>query len=691
MTKKANTAAGCAMGWVLAVSTTSCADLSIIDQLRAKADKAGDDTRGAKHGDNTAGRTGIGGPTYPISITEIVTSTHGSDDTGAAGAESAGGSAPASGGPQGANGGNHAVGARHGKTTVGAGKEGARMGTQAKSDELDLLFVVDGSLGMSNKQRLLVDSIPALISHIVNPLCLDPDGRPSGSQPDSPLAPCPAGAFREPEPVRSLHVGVITSNLGASGTRCETPSGVGGNDLAHLVGENRDLNDPEAVLVYDRDESAGVRSSQIANRLSITIASRIAQVGEGGCGLEQPLEAMYRFLVDPDPPLEMLVNAENASTEAKGIDTALLEQRAAFLRPTSALMVVLLNDENDCSMIQHGLGWLVGDAARPLPRATSTCEEDPGGLCCRSCGAVETEPPRGCLPKDQDPNCRLELAAGNPGRLTFSEDDPNLRCWDQKRRFGFELLLPTQRYVDALTQLTVESRSGSEQLANPLFAEGRDPSQVTLIPIVGVPWQDLWTEPVDDTTPLTLKRPSALPWDEILGNPTGYERPLDPFMVESVDPRSGPNFSTGESIQPADSLDPTANSINGHEFRSDHEDWRGGLQYACTYRLTTPLDCTDPEYSLGYRTGRFCACRDTFALGRNLPLCQPPDGGEAETNQYFDGARPGLRQLEVAQGLGDRAVVGSICPRNPTDSSGLDYAYDPIVRAALQRLREMID
>ncbi|MFC1643220.1 hypothetical protein ACFL5O_11140 [Myxococcota bacterium] len=151
--------------------------------------------------------------------------------------------------------------------------------------------------------------------------------------------------------MKSLHVGVIISSLGASGTRCGSQDGVGLNDLAHLVGQDRDLNDPEAVLVYDRNESVDVPSSQITDMLSDAIASRMAQVGEYGCGLEQPLEAMYRFLVDPEPLLEILVNAENASTEVRGIDHVLLKQRAAFLRPTSPLMVILLSDENNCSMI----------------------------------------------------------------------------------------------------------------------------------------------------------------------------------------------------------------------------------------------------------------------------------------------------------------------------------------------------
>lgn len=70
--------------------------------------------------------------------------------------------------------------------------------------------------------------------------------------------------------------------------------------------------------------------------------------GETGCGIEMPLEAMTRFLVDP-APYETLVDENNRLVET-GVDEVILEQRAAFLRPTSNVAIVLLTDENDCSL-----------------------------------------------------------------------------------------------------------------------------------------------------------------------------------------------------------------------------------------------------------------------------------------------------------------------------------------------------
>ena len=44
--------------------------------------------------------------------------------------------------------------------------------------------------------------------------------------------------------------------------------------------------------------------------------------------------------------------------------------------------------------------------------------------------------------------------------LSDLEDDINLRCWDQKRRFGIDFLYPIDRYTQALTQLNVPNRQG---------------------------------------------------------------------------------------------------------------------------------------------------------------------------------------------------------------------------------------
>jgi hypothetical protein len=78
----------------------------------------------------------------------------------------------------------------------------------------------------------------------------------------------------------------------------------------------------------------------------------------------------------------------------------------------------------------------------------------------------------------------------------------NLRCWDQKRRFGFDSLHPIDRYTRGLTAPTVTNRAGDE-VPNPLFsgtgAARRNPSLVSVAAIVGVPWQDLAKDPADAT------------------------------------------------------------------------------------------------------------------------------------------------------------------------------------------------
>jgi hypothetical protein len=77
-----------------------------------------------------------------------------------------------------------------------------------------------------------------------------------------------------------------------------------------------------------------------------------------------------------------------------------------------------------------------------------------------------------------------------------------LRCWQQKRRFGFELLYPTTRYSDGLRNTIIRNRANQE-VANPLFAAsngktGRDKGLVFLAGIVGVPGK---TSPIKTASP----------------------------------------------------------------------------------------------------------------------------------------------------------------------------------------------
>jgi hypothetical protein len=259
-----------------------------------------------------------------------------------------------------------------------------------------------------------------------------------------------------------------------------------------------------------------------------------------------------------------------------------------------------------------------------------------------------------------------------------STDPLNLRCFEQKRRFGIDFLYPVERYVHALTSPTVPNRAGA-QVPNPLYSSVRDPSLITVAGIVGVPWQDLAKDPTDTGT-LRYMTAAELRangrWPMLLGNRGAGTPPLDPFMRESIDPRSGTNPVTGHAIEPPSAVTALANPINGHEYTPIRRD---DLQYACIFRLLTQRQC-------GSTAG--CDCSTGDGQG-NKVLCQGPNGAYG-TTQYFAKAYPGLRPLELLSQLGERAVAASICPRNLTEIDQDDYAYGPSVQAIIDRLKNVI-
>ncbi|HXS16892.1 MAG TPA: hypothetical protein VN764_06875, partial [Polyangiaceae bacterium] len=162
--------------------------------------------------------------------------------------------------------------------------------------------------------------------------------------------------------------------------------------------------------------------------------------------------------------------------------------------------------------------------------------------------------------------------------------------------------------------------------------------------------------------------------------------PLDPFMVEQIEPREEgkihPLVPTA-AISRADSLDPQDNPINGHEYNTAFKELiavNDDLQYACTFPLTTPKDAASCADSVS------CDCSEE--PGRNRPLCQPPGGGPAEPAQYWAKAYPSTRILQVLRDFGDNSIVGSICPKVVDDDTKEDYGYNPAVQAIVDRLAE---
>ena len=271
------------------------------------------------------------------------------------------------------------------------------------------------------------------------------------------------------------------------------------------------------------------------------------------------------------------------------------------------------------------------------------------------------------------------------GAFTDKEDALNLRCFEQKRRFGLDLLYPVNRYANALSKAKIcpqnadlSCAAGDTPVANPLFAGGRSPTLVSATVITGVPWEDIARNPASTQNVSFmsgLELASKNRFNMIAGNPASYKAPTDPLMKESIDPRSGKNPVTGDAIAPP-SAGVLANPINGHEYDIPA---RNDLQYACIFPLATPKQS-------GYDCGMF----GQPMASPNKPLCQNPQGGTYSTTQYFAKAYPGLRQLAVIHALGTRGVTASICPA-VTDPTSADFGYRPAARAIIERLNRMLE
>jgi hypothetical protein len=257
------------------------------------------------------------------------------------------------------------------------------------------------------------------------------------------------------------------------------------------------------------------------------------------------------------------------------------------------------------------------------------------------------------------------------GTLTETEDPINLRCFDQKRRFGVDLLYPVERYVDALTEPVVTLRDGSAA-PNPIFAGGRSPELVLLAGIVGVPWQDIAVTP---TVLASGYRPGdQIDWSLVLGDPDAGTPPSDPLMIKSIAPRTGASPPTGAPLEPPHA-GPLASPINGHERDIPSQD---DLQYACIYARTTPVDCAGSVV---------CNC-----IAPDIPtnpVCQAPDGSYSATASYAR-ALPSSRDLSVLKALGPRGIVASICAQVTAGSSAPAFAYEPAVDAILRTLRPRV-
>ncbi len=543
-----------------------------------------------------------------------------------------------------------------------------------KTSKVDLLFVIDNSIGMADKQQVLKEAVPNLLRGLAVPDCVH---QAQTVVPRAGDGSCPAGSTPRFAPVSDLHVAAITSSLGSHGGEVcasTTPTVDYPNDMAHLIPSVRPdvpQSDPAGFLSW----SGG---GQDMDQLLADAQAQIVAAGERGCGYEATLESFYRFLIDPHPP-QAIFKDPGTGTNARSAedDAVLLAQRSAFLRSDSAVMIVVLSDENDCSILDVGNGWASSSPNFQFKPASSICATKPDDKCCYSCFG---SPPEGCA---ADPVC-----ADPNARVPAQNDRGNVRCAQQKKRFGLELLWPTERYIAGLTQAEVVDSwdPAAPTVPNPLFpvvdGSRRSPSLVFFMGIIGVPWQDL----VVQEQPRFMSAAELAQngtWDVILGNTGQGVLPTDAHMIESVQPRPGL----------ADYSAPWGDPIHGNDFDNSKTFAPDGstpanddLQYACVFPLTDPIDCTIEENK------NRCNCFEPADLEKISPLCQNGAGAPQENTQYFAKAYPGTRFLEVMKGIGDSAVVTSICPQNAIFADPTDHAsgYNPNMAAAISALAPVL-
>jgi hypothetical protein len=205
---------------------------------------------------------------------------------------------------------------------------------------LDLLFVVDNTNSMAAEQQSLQAALPQFIQALTTGVSR------STWQPAFP-------------PVRDLHIGVVSTDMGTAGFDFSSCRADGGDD-----GRLQSLpHGPDCAASYPAFLSYGMDTPAERSRLARDFAC-IAALGTGGCGFEQPLEAAFKALwpstfrdavgntVEPNP--YTFLSSTPEGTKGRGDVPSAQGGNLGFLRndadDPSLIAVVVVTDEDDCSV-----------------------------------------------------------------------------------------------------------------------------------------------------------------------------------------------------------------------------------------------------------------------------------------------------------------------------------------------------
>jgi len=587
-----------------------------------------------------------------------------------------------------------------------------------KSGKLDMLFAIDGSASMGDKQQLLVQAIPQLLERLSAPWCVS-KGDPNAAAVPSAGGQCQTGFVLEFAPIKDIHIGIVSSSLGGGGSPdiClpASPDATHQNDRGHLLNRTRPVSsgDPEGSVAaaapldgiggnflawVPGGEKVNVTNEPSVTQLETDFSSLVFGVNEHGCGLEAQLESWYRFLAQPDP-YDQIVMSSDVPPRATlvGVDATILKQRHDFLRPDSLLMIVQVTDEDDSwsdPLWLNGYGWTVRTFNFPGgpsgygvgPRGTSECDTNPANPDCVSCAFGGQLKPVAKTPISADPNCNAcaggttncpqkgwYTAAGQSVPYAAA-DGLNVRYTDSMRaRYGLDPQWNVQRYVDGLASKLVPDRSHEihdasqyastqKNCTNPIFAaslpDGSDVTPATLCSL-----------PVGNRDPSLVYYLiiGGVPWQLLAQDPFNPALPLkrtldtaDWRRIIGNDPSkfdlSGIDPHMIESIAPRAGLPPPTSANNADPING--REWNTLQSNAAVdLQFACVFDLLQPKDCTD--TTISCDCTGTAVNADGPPLCD----ATTPTTQVRGKAYPTIRELRVAKGLGNQGVVASICPR----------------------------
>jgi hypothetical protein len=167
--------------------------------------------------------------------------------------------------------------------------------------DVDILFVIDSSGSMVAEQQSLQANFPKFMQ-VLETL--------EGGAPN-------------------MHIGVVTPDLGQRATDGTGTIAIGGCTGAGDDGALTSATGISGRFIIDELTSSGTRNRNYSGTLGDAFAS-IAAVGTDGCGIEQHLGAAERAL-------------QNTAANA------------GFLRPEAKLAIIVIADEDDCSLAHKNL------------------------------------------------------------------------------------------------------------------------------------------------------------------------------------------------------------------------------------------------------------------------------------------------------------------------------------------------